>query len=162
MLRFSEILLCRQLQRHFQGAWNTVGPIKLQESRVAHWHLREIDCSSAKVGRPAAGADLGGKSIHWPHMWCQKVLHSSCCGWQHNYYSQQRQAGQANESTSLRCLWIGYKWLLTIVSEWLGVRLIKRQFHKKLLCFEIMHSNCFKLITWLATSNYALRYSRVE
>ena len=72
-----------------------------------HRHLREIDCSSAVVGGPAAGAESGGKSIHWTRMWCQKVLHSGCCGWQHNYYSQQRQAGRANEqSTSLRCLWL--------------------------------------------------------
>ena len=42
-------------------------------------------------------------------MWCQKVFHSGCCGWQHNYYSQQRQAGLDNEqSTSLRCLWLYY------------------------------------------------------
>ena len=27
---------------------------------------REIDCSSAIVGRLAAGAESGGKSIHWP------------------------------------------------------------------------------------------------
>ena len=70
-----------------------------------HRHLREIDSSSAVVGGPAAGAESGGKSIHWTHTWHQKVLHSGCCGWRHNYYSQQRQAGQANEqSTSLRCL----------------------------------------------------------
>ena len=71
-----------------------------------HRHLTEIDCSSAQVGRPAAGAESGGKSIHWTRTWHQKVLHSSCCGWRHNYYSQQRQAGWATEqSTSLRCLW---------------------------------------------------------
>ena len=71
-----------------------------------HRHLREIDCSSAIVGGPAAGAVSGGKSIHWTRMWRQKVLHSGCCGWRHNYYDQQRQAGRANEqSTSLRCLW---------------------------------------------------------
>ena len=70
-----------------------------------HRHLREIDCSLAIVGGPATGAESGGKSIHWTCMWRQKVLHSGCCGWQHNYYSQQRKAGQANEhSTSLRCL----------------------------------------------------------
>ena len=72
-----------------------------------HRHLREIDCSLAIVGGPATGAESGGKSIHWTCMWRQKVLHSGCCGWQHNYYRQQRQAGQANEqSTSLRCLWL--------------------------------------------------------
>ena len=71
-----------------------------------HRHLREIDCSLAIVGGPAAGAVSGGKSIHWTRMWRQKVLHSGCCGWRHNYYHQQRQAGRANEqSTSLRCLW---------------------------------------------------------
>ena len=70
-----------------------------------HRHLREIDCSSAVVGGPAAGAESGGKSIHWTHTWHQKVLHSGCCGWRHNYYSQQRQVGRANEQfTSLRCL----------------------------------------------------------
>ena len=74
--------------------------------RLFHRHLREIDCSSAVVGRPATGTEYGGKSIHWTRMWCQKVPHSSCCGWRHNYFSQQRQAGRANEqSTSLRCLW---------------------------------------------------------
>ena len=55
---------------------------------IIHRHLREIDCSSAVVGGPAAGAESRGKSIHWTSMWHQKVLHSSCCGWQHNYYSQ--------------------------------------------------------------------------
>ena len=51
----------------------------------------------------------------WQQIWGQintldlhvapKVLHSGCCGWRHNYYSQQRQAGQANEqSTSIRCM----------------------------------------------------------
>ena len=58
---------------------------------VDHRHLRDIDCSLAVVGRPAA--ESGGKSIHWPYIWCQKVLLSSCCGWQHNFCSQQRQAG---------------------------------------------------------------------
>ena len=29
-----------------------------------HRHLREIDCSLAVVGRPAAGAECGGKLIH--------------------------------------------------------------------------------------------------
>ena len=68
-----------------------------------HRHLREID--SAVVARLATGAESGGKSIHWTRTWRRKVLHSGCCGWRHNYYSQQRQAGQANEqSTSLRCL----------------------------------------------------------
>ena len=71
-----------------------------------HRHLTEIDCSSAVVGGLAADSESGGKSIHWTRMWRQKVLHSTCCGWQHNYYSQQRQVGRANEqSTSLRCLW---------------------------------------------------------
>ena len=45
---------------------------------LCHRHLREIDCSLAVVGVPAAGAESGGKSIHWPRMWRQKVLHSSC------------------------------------------------------------------------------------
>ena len=73
--------------------------------RAAH-RQREIDCSSAIVGGPAAGAESGGKSIHWTCMWRQKVLHSGCCGWRHNYYHQQRQADRANEqSTSLR--WCG-------------------------------------------------------
>ena len=72
-----------------------------------HRHLREIDCSSAVVGGLAEGAESGGKSIHWTRTWLQKVLHSRCCGWWHNYYSQQRQAGRSNEqSTSLRCLWV--------------------------------------------------------
>ena len=31
-----------------------------------HRHLREIDCSLAVVGGPAAGAECGGKSIHLP------------------------------------------------------------------------------------------------
>ena len=70
------------------------------------YSLREIDCSSAVVGGPAAGAVSGGKSIHRSHMWRQKVLHNGCCGWWHNYYSQQMQADRANEqSISLRCLW---------------------------------------------------------
>ena len=68
--------------------------------------LGEIDCSSAVVGGLAADAESGGKLIHLTRMWHQKVLHSGCCGWQHNYYSQQRQTGRANEqSTSLKCLW---------------------------------------------------------
>ena len=72
-----------------------------------HRHLREID--SAVVARLATGAESGGKSIHWTRTWRRKVLHSGCCGWRHNYYSQQRQAGRANEqSTSLRCLWLIY------------------------------------------------------
>ena len=71
-----------------------------------HRHLREIDCSLAIVGGLAASAECGGKSIHLPRMWHQKVLHSVCFSWQQNYYCQQRQAGWANEqSTSLRCLW---------------------------------------------------------
>ena len=70
-----------------------------------HRHLREIDYSLTVVGRLATGTECRGKSIHSPHIQHQKVLHSSCCGWQHNYYCQQRQAGWANdESTSLRCL----------------------------------------------------------
>ena len=73
-----------------------------------HRHLREIDCSLAVVGGPVAGAESVGKSIHWTHTWLQKVLHSGCCSWRHNYCSQQRQVGRANEqSTSLRCLWLG-------------------------------------------------------
>ena len=81
--------------------------------------LGEIDCSSAVVGGLAADAESGGKLIHLTRMWHQKVLHSGCCGWQHNYYSQQRQAGRANEqSTSLRCLWLSLKlyrraWMFT-------------------------------------------------
>ena len=66
----------------------------LRNIRCHHRHLRKIDCLLAKVGRPAAGAECGGKSIHLPHMWRQKVLHSGCCGWRYNYYSQQRQSGQ--------------------------------------------------------------------
>ena len=55
---------------------------------------------------PAAGAECGGKSIHLPCIQCQKVLHSGCCSWRHNYYCQQRQAVRSNKlSTSLRCLW---------------------------------------------------------
>ena len=82
-----------------------------------HRHLREIDCSLAIVGRQAAGAESGGKSIHWTLMWRQKVLHSGCCGWQHNYYSQQRQAGQANEqSTSLRCLCLHVTLILYVIA----------------------------------------------
>ena len=73
---------------------------------ITHRHPREIDCSSAVVGMPATGTESRDKSIHWTRMWCQRVLHSGCCGWRNNYYSQQRQAGCANEqSTSLRCLW---------------------------------------------------------
>ena len=80
--------------------------ISLQAMNMNHRHLREIDCSLAVVGGLSAGAESRGKSIHWTRMWRQKVLHSGCCGWQHNYYHQQRQAGWANEqSTSLRCLW---------------------------------------------------------
>ena len=72
---------------------------------LTHRHLREIDCSSSIAGVLAAGAESRGKSIHWTCMWHQKVLHSGCSIWRHNYYSQQRQAGRANEqSTSLRCL----------------------------------------------------------
>ena len=72
---------------------------------INHRHLREVDCLLAIVGGPAVCAESGSKSIHWPRMWPQTVLHSGCCGWQHNYYSQQRQMGRANEqSTSLRCL----------------------------------------------------------
>ena len=55
--------------------------------RLNHRHLWEIDCSVAVVGRPPAGAESGGKSIHWTRMWHQKVLHSGCCDWWHNYYS---------------------------------------------------------------------------
>ena len=73
---------------------------------LRHRHLREIDCSLAVLGGPAAGTESGVKSIHWTCKCRQKVLHSGCCNWQHNYYSQQRQAGWANEQyTSLRCLW---------------------------------------------------------
>ena len=76
---------------------------------IDHRHLREIDCSLAIVGGLAASAECGGKSIHLPRMWHQKVLHSVCFSWQQNYYCQQRQAGWANEqSTSLRCLWHQY------------------------------------------------------
>ena len=74
-----------------------------------HRYLREIDCSLAIIGGPSAGAKSGGKSIHWTCMWRQKVLHSGCCGFRHNYYSQQRQASRANEqSTSHRFLWLPF------------------------------------------------------
>ena len=75
-----------------------------------HRHPREIDCSLAIVGGLATGAECGGKSKHLPCMWHQKVLHKCCCfcGWLHKYYRQQRQADWANEqSTSLKCLWLG-------------------------------------------------------
>ena len=83
---------------------------------MTHRHLRQIDCSLAVVkecrvpwavvGGPAAGTECRGKLIHLPHIWRQKVLHSGCCGWRHNYYCLQRQVDRANEqSTSLRCLW---------------------------------------------------------
>ena len=39
-----------------------------------HRHLREIDCTLAIVGGSAADAESGGKSIHWPRMWCQKCF----------------------------------------------------------------------------------------
>ena len=89
-------LLCKKASDLF-GCW---------KQSASYRHLSEIDCSSAVDGRPAAGAESGGKLIHQTRMWRQKVLHSDCCGWRHNYYSQQRQAGWANEqSTFHRCLW---------------------------------------------------------
>ena len=85
---------------------NQFGPVPtMLYTTMSHRHLREIDCSLAVVGRLVTGAESGGKSIHWPCMWRLKMLHSGGCGWRHYYYSQQRQAGRANEqSTSLRCL----------------------------------------------------------
>ena len=109
-LKFRHLLLLSATSysiNRSKGCWKR--PLyKLSHNQICliHRHLREIDCSSAIVGGPAAGAVSGGKSIHWTRMWRQKVLHSGCCGWRHNYYDQQRQAGRANEqSTSLRCLW---------------------------------------------------------
>ena len=37
---------------------------------LPHRQLREIDCSLAVVGKPAAGAESRGKSIHWPAKKC--------------------------------------------------------------------------------------------
>ena len=104
---WSNRCLCHLISVIFTMQWKLVVSIKLWRRvwfpldwnlerqdwrhRRTHWamgayhrHLREIGCSSAVVGRPAAGAESGGKSIHWTRMWCQKVLHSSCCGWRHN------------------------------------------------------------------------------
>ena len=106
-----------------------------------HRHLREIDCSLAVVGGPAAGAESRGKSIHWPCMWRQKVLHSGCCGRWHNYYGQQRQAGRANEqSTSLRC-----RWLLPIPQG---------SNHKGYQNYVYVKKNLTLLNDWTSSKNY--------
>ena len=39
-----------------------------------HRHLREIGCSLAIVGGPAAGAECGGKSTQLPLIWCKKCF----------------------------------------------------------------------------------------
>ena len=126
-----------------------------------HRHLREIDCSSAVVGRLAEGAESGGKSIHWTRTWLQKVLHSRCCGWRHNYYSQQRHAGRSNEqSTSLRCLWVQLTNSLTHTrtplrcTKWKYKQRNISSFNKKNLLqkFYIERRYC-ALCTFLATSS---------
>ena len=73
----------------FNHSDNYISEIKIFEIKKkffeiacrSHRHLREIDCSLAIVGRPAGGAESGGKSINWSHMWRQKELHRGCCGW---------------------------------------------------------------------------------
>ena len=105
-MRF-RVTLQRQLAKAENGS-PSVG--KDFENNNTYRHLREIDCSLAIVGGPATGAECGGKSIHLPHIQRQKVLYNAYCGWRHNNYCQQRQAGRANEqSTSLRCLCLNSK-----------------------------------------------------
>ena len=86
---FAGVLLsCLKAIGYFDGIKREEGGKASKEEILIgqfHRHLREIDCSSAIVGGPAAGAESRGKSIHWTRMWPQKVLHSGCCSWQHNY-----------------------------------------------------------------------------
>ena len=70
-----------------------------------HIHLREIDCSLAVVGRPAASAESGAYQYTGPAYSTKKCFMAAAAA---SYITTtvNKGSGPANEqSTSLRCLW---------------------------------------------------------